>query len=205
MMVLSGAFESEQSLVILVLAGVFYDVSARAAGFPGLVYLAVLLYNAALFLVWYRIDPTEPQGYLSCISITLLWLTQTQGHMMSDRVKQSLRALAVVLAVITPAARYLMGRRTLVAFLNLLVTGMILGTLGILLRVRFFLYAGIAIIGLDLGVFVLDRSFADRTTGTLVLLALGVGLLFLAGTFEKRRNLVTERMKEIQKRLSGWE
>jgi len=200
-----SAGPNSTSIIAMMLSGLFYTTASLDGNWKNLKYLAALLYNGGLFLTWYRVNPAEPQGYLTCLAVTILWIVQTNRDIFSRRIQQNLRLLAVLLLIASPVLSYLQGGKEVMQLVYIGGMSLVLATCGVIFRIRIFLYSGSLVFVLDLATFVLNRSLANHTFGTLVLLAAGASIVSLAAVFEKKQATIRKRFEQIQEELENWD
>ena len=193
------------AITLLMGMGAFYSTAVLDGSWRNLQYVAALCYNAALFMAWSTVSPQGLQGYLTCVGVTLLWIVHANRDAFSAGLQRSLRTLATILLVLGPVAEWVQHTDDATRLLELAGTAALVGTAGVLLRVRVLLYAGTLTFVLSLGSAAYQLTRVSSLLRTLVLLGAGGGLLALAALFEKQRDRILGRIKQIQGELADWD
>ncbi|MGD1932567.1 MAG: hypothetical protein ACFB12_27045 [Leptolyngbyaceae cyanobacterium] len=189
----------------LFLVAGFYGWVASQTRRVHLSYVSVVLANGAIWDWLHEINQFEPLWGMTLISGSILYFVQMEPALQSrDRRQQRhwLRCLAVALFCLT--AFYQAGA-ALGPGLAVAVLGLVLVGLGLLLRVRAYLYSGTVTFGLA----VLNLLWRFISAEAVLLWALGIAvglaLIWLAATFEARRSQATDFVNHWLATLAEWE
>ncbi|MBI4863025.1 MAG: hypothetical protein HY815_22590, partial [Candidatus Riflebacteria bacterium] len=194
------------SIVMLLASGAFYTTASLDASWRNLQYLAALFYNLGLFLAWYQVNSSGLQGYLTIVGATLLWIVQMNRDTLDRALASNLRLAGALLLVAGPFVKLLQTSSDTLALLNLGFWSALVGTAGVVLKIRIFLYSGGLFFLLDLAalVWLLYRSSGWMMIGFYVLL-LGVLAIGVAALFERKRSAIESRIQELQEEMKSWE
>jgi hypothetical protein len=189
----------------------FYAWLAKAEGRVRLSYAGVLLANWAVIRLFDRYGITEPLWYAALLSASLLYVAQIDPGLRSpsERDKRHLlRCLATALVCLTALYQSEVGIAGILPILvSMISSGIAIGfvMVGILLRVRAFLYVGtlafIIQVLRQLWLFINDYSLLLWAMG----IALGLVLIWIAATFEARRTQISNLVQYWTSELSEWE
>lgn len=201
---------SEIALQSLLIVAAFYAWIAKAERRPRLSYLSLLLFD------WATLRFLTSEGWLSLLWISslmaasLLYVAQIDPYLRDVSAKEQrhwLRSLAVGLLSLTLFYQAEMEADPTALLIRLLSLGIAIGLVfsGLVLRVRAFLYVGTGTFILA----VLRVLWLFINNYSLLLWAVGIviGLLFiwLAATFEARRNQMNALMQYWLSELAHWE
>jgi hypothetical protein len=189
----------------LVLAiGFFYHLaSVRIAG-PQCLYFGLLLYNVASEML--SGGPAFLSGLRSLgPGLTLLAYSHTPGAGSSRDQVLACRAAGLFLMFVGPAARALLGTHDDVAFLLLIGFSLLIGAVGLALRVRLYVGASSATMVLTVVVFVSQQVFRSTHVGLLLMMILGILLILAAAVFEQARARLRKVVATLAQRFQGWE
>jgi hypothetical protein len=193
------------AITSLLVVAAFYAWQAQVRGQMRLSYLSVLL---ADWGIWCLLDQYQWSGRMTVVALigsSLLYVAQFDPQLRSpsDRDKRhTLRVLASSLICLT--ALYEFDGQLIE---GLLTAGLFLGLIlvGLLLRVRAFLYVGTIAFVLkvfrQLWLFIADYSLLLWAIG----IVLGLVLIWIAATFEARRTQVMTLLQHWVDELRAWE
>jgi hypothetical protein len=189
----------------LLLSGSFYGWLAFLAQTPRLSYIALLLANGAALKLLHQLNLTDRIWSVSLVGLSLLFVVQMDPALRSPSrrsVRHLLRCFAVGLIAVTT-----LYESDAYFWSGVLTIGLSLGMvlLGLLLRVRAFLYVGT----LTFAAKVLRLVWLFITDESLVLWALGIALglvlIWVAATFEARRSQMTALLQYWVTALEEWQ
>jgi hypothetical protein len=193
------------AVMLLLGMGAFYSTAVLDGSWRNLQYVAALCYNAALFVAWSKVPGHGIQGYLTCIGVTLLWIVQANRDAFSAAVQGHLRTLATIMLVLGPVYGWIQHTDDSGSLLALAGTSIVVGFAGVVMRMRALLYAGTLTFVLALGASTYQLSQVHRGLRTLLMFAAGGGFLALAALFEKQRERILGRIRQIQDELAEWD
>jgi hypothetical protein len=189
----------------LLITGGFYAWLALRTQQIRFTYLSLGLANWAVLRIFQQVGFTDPLWFVTVWSGSMLYAVQVDPALQPDDRKATrhlLRSLAVGLFCLT--ALYQSDRNWLQ---GLLTIGCSLGLIaaGLTLRVRAYLYVGtltfMAKVLLQLWAFISDYSLLLWALGIL----LGLGLIWIAATFEARRSQTIALLQYWITELDRWE
>ncbi|MEM8610829.1 MAG: hypothetical protein AAGF93_02340 [Cyanobacteria bacterium P01_H01_bin.105] len=190
----------------LLLVGAFYAVRAKQMQAVRLSYLSLGLLNWSLLR--YLIDQgwLTPIGLSTLLGVSALYVLEIDPRwqpVTARRERHRLRSLATLLIGLTAifqaetAAPVMIGLSLLISF------GFII--LGLLTRVRAYLYVGTLTFGLQI---LRTITLFINTDGRLLWaigIVLGITLIWIAATFEARRAQISELLSQWSDMLQNWE
>jgi hypothetical protein len=188
----------------LFLTAAFYAWLARISHQIRLSYIGLVLANWGIFQFFGTRSLTHPLWYVSVVSISILYIVQVDPQLRTTSAKQTrhqLRCLAIALVGITALYQADSWGQ------GLGVIGFSLGAIaiGITLRVRAYLFVGtlifLAQVLRQLWLFIDDYSIMLWGLGIL----LGLVLIWIAATFEARRNQAIALLQYWATELDQWE
>jgi hypothetical protein len=192
--------------VTLLAVAILYLLTRRVSGRGTPMYLGLLAVNAGVYLwvpgwadrygLW--------QVYLIPASISVLWLLHMHRNELKQKVLNGAR-LAALSTLYAAATLDIFLQETLGVFvlaLTLSITGIIVG---IMLRTRAFLYAGVAFLVLNV-IGQIGILYPEQRLGrALILMALGAGITGLMIWFNIKREAFTERIRLVRADLGSWD
>jgi len=199
--VFSLAFASPTTWLVI---GLFYATLAVNRRSPWLGALAILAANTGLWVVWSRkgLDfPTYPQLWLIPIATAALVAEHLDRRRLSATQRAAVRYLALSVIYVSSTTEFLRGIGHSVwpplILIALCVAGVLLG---ILLRVRSFLYLGVAFLLVVIVRLIYYAAFEQGRMWVLwtFCIILGAAIIALFALFEKRRNDVLAAMQEFK-------
>ncbi|MBE9180006.1 DUF2157 domain-containing protein [Oculatella sp. LEGE 06141] len=199
-----GTASTVSSLSLLLIAGlyIFFAIFNQQMR---LTYLSVVLVDWVMLRVLHTYSLGQPLWISAIVSGSLLYVAQVDPGLRAATAKDKrhfLRSVATVLVCFT--ALYQVGTDF---GLGLVAIGLSLGFVlaGLVLRVRAFLYIGtvtfIVQVLRQFWLFVADQSLLLWAMG----IALGLLLIWIAGTFEARRSQMVALMQYWLNELHSWE
>jgi hypothetical protein len=192
--------------VTLLAVAILYMLTRRVTGRGTPMYLGVLAVNVGVYLwvpgwadrsgLW--------QVYLIPASISVLWLLHLHRNELKQKVLNGAR-LAALSTLYAASTLDIFLQETLGVFvlaLALSITGIIVG---IMLRTRAFLYAGVAFLVLNV-IGQIGVLYPEQRLGrALILMALGAGITGLMIWFNIKREAFTERIRLVRADLGSWD
>ncbi len=194
----------------LLIAAAFYAWLAKATRQVRLSYLGVLLADWAILRWLNQVGATESLWYAALFSASLLYLTQIDPALRSPNERERrhlLRSLATALVCLTAFYQAEVGIAGAPPLLpGILSIAIALGFIlaGLLLRIRAFLFVGTAVFMIQV-----LRQVARFASESLPLwsmgIVLGIAFIWIAATFEARRNQISTLMNYWSTELEAWE
>jgi hypothetical protein len=192
--------------VTLLAVAILYLLTRRVTGRDTPMYLGVLAVNVGVYL-WVPgwVDRSGLwQVYLIPASISVLWLLHLHRNELKPKVLNGAR-LATLSTLYAASTLDIFLQETLGVFvlaLTLSITGIIVG---IMLRTRAFLYAGVAFLVLNV-IGQIGVLYPEQRLGrALILMALGAGITGLMIWFNIKREAFTERIRLVRADLGSWD
>ncbi|MFO1431226.1 MAG: hypothetical protein U1F76_13970 [Candidatus Competibacteraceae bacterium] len=197
---------SDQAALTLLTAATLYLLARRTTGLETPLYLGLLMLNGGIYL-WTPEWAGRTglfQVYLLPAIVTVLLLLHLHRHELKPAVLNSAR-LAALSTLYAAATLDVFLRPELGVFVVALVLSLVGIVLGIGLRIRAFLYSGIAFLLLNvIGQFI--KLYPEQRLGrALVLMALGVVIIGLMIGFNSKREAVLQRIRVFRADLAQWE
>ena len=192
--------------VTLLAVAILYLLTRRMTGMGTPMYLGVLAVNAGVYL-WIP-GWAERYGlwqvYLIPASISVLWLLHLHRNELKPKVLNGAR-LAALCTLYAASTLDIFLQETLGVFvlaLILSITGIIVG---VMLRTRAFLYAGVAFLVLNV-IGQIGVLYPEQRLGrALILMAFGAGITGLMIWFNIKREALTERIRLVRADLGTWD
>ncbi|GAB1541507.1 hypothetical protein NUACC21_41780 [Scytonema sp. NUACC21] len=188
--------------ISLLIAAAFYTLVAKTARKFRFTYLSLALVNWALFRWLFVFNFTDALWYVTLIGLSLLYIAQFDPELKLPKMKGSRHSLRLLGSSIICGwailfhqdAALLPGIFSLIAIFA-----------GLALRVRAFLYIGVAAFFItsfyQLVLFSLQYPFFKWVVGLLV----GILLLTIAANFENRREQLNSLLRNASEQLQEWE
>lgn len=186
---------------LLIIAGyyVFLAILNQQIRFT---YLSALLIDWVLYRWFWQLQLNDSLWYVTPIALSLLYMAQVDPHLKQPEEK-SMRHFLRLLgsgAICVVALWSNSGSGLIAGIISLLV---IFAGLG--LRIRAYLYVGTATFLINalyqLGILIFDYPFSKWVVGLLV----GIAFIWIAATFETRREQITALLRNWITELHNWE
>ncbi|MBD2460809.1 hypothetical protein H6G89_07105 [Oscillatoria sp. FACHB-1407] len=198
------------ALQTLLIVGAFYAWLAKANGQLRLSYVSVLLLDWAVLRYLNEQGWSEPIWISTVVGCSVLYVVQIDPELQAQDDRENrhlLRLLATGLICLTALYQAEIEPQPTAIVFALLTLGLSVGLilLGIVLRVRAFLYVGTATFVIR--VLRLLWLFVSNYSALLWAVGIVLGLIFIwiAATFEARRTQVNTLMQTWTAELSAWE
>jgi hypothetical protein len=196
---------STQTACTLLAAAMLYLLTRRATGLETPLYLGLLTLNGGLYL-WVPTWAEQTglfQIYLIPAVLTVLVLLQLHRRELRPGVLNSARlaALSTLYAAATLDVFLQADLAVFILALALSITGIVLG---IGLRIRAFLYAGVTFLVLNVLGQLLKLYPEQRLGRALVLMALGAVIIGLMIWFNIKREAILQRIRVFRADLAEW-
>ena len=197
---------SDQAAFTLMTAATLYLLTRRVTGLETPLYLGLLALNGGVYL-WVPEWAGQSglfQLYLLPAILTVLLLLHLHRHELKPGVLNGAR-LATLSALYAAATLDVFLQENLGVFVLALILSLAGIILGIGLRIRAFLYSGMAFLVLNvLGQLV--KLYPEQRLGrALVLMALGAAIIGLMIWFNMKREAVLQRIRIFRADLTRWE
>lgn len=170
--------------------------------------LAAILGNAGLWAMWHELDlelVTRPQLWLIPPALSALFAAHINRDRLTQQQVGSIRYVSVIVIYISSTVEMFIAGIGENLWLPIILLALSLFGIfaGILLRVRAFLYLGVAFLLISVISMVAHaaRSLDEVWPWWVFGIAMGIGMLTLFGIFEKRRN----EMLRLVGELRNWE
>jgi hypothetical protein len=189
---------------LVFLIGLFYHLAAiRGEGTPCL-YFAILFYNCASAMFPYA--PEQLRGrYLVPLGLSLLVLSHSPGHGLGPDQLRTCRFVGLLMIYWEPLPRALLGSHEPGAMVLLIALALMVGMVGLAMRVTLYLAAGSGLLVIAVVTFVIQQIPRDTQLGTIFMLGLGLFLILMGAVFEKTRATLRTIMESLQSRFADWE
>lgn len=198
--------ESAEASVTLMVTGVLYLMIRRYTQKQFPVYLALLAFNVGLYLWIPGIAEASRliQVYVIPAALSLLILLQLHRNEIKPSVLMSTR-LAATSTVYASAALDVFLLPDIKIFILALLLGFIGIVLGISLRIRAFLYAGVCFLLLNI-IGQLMRFYPEQALGkALILMTMGAAILCSMIWFNLKKAAIMQHINLLRVELQGWE
>lgn len=192
------------ALLIFFAAVTYHAASVTERSHEGLV-LALVLYNVAS-----AVAPAGPPWlhgtrYLFPLALTLLAYSHAPFAGASRDQVSLHRKAALVLMFWDVLPRALLGRITDAAFLLSILLSLAVGAMGLMLRIRIYLWAGVFFLtGTVLG-FLVKQVLEVTQLGLFSMLLIGIMLILLAAVFEGARERLRKVLADLEDRFRDWD
>jgi hypothetical protein len=197
---------SPYASVALLLIGVLYLGMRRATRHVLPLYLGVTAFNMGLYLwvpSWaHRLHLV--QLYMIPAALSMLWLLHFHRRDVRPAVLHSVR-LATLSMLYASATSDVFLRASVTVFIAALGLSLMGVMTGIALRVRAFLYAGVAFLVLNVAGQLLLLFPEQRLGKAVVLLILGTGITGAMIWFNAQRESILQRIRVFRSDLASWE
>jgi tetratricopeptide (TPR) repeat protein len=200
-----GPARAEAGLRILFLAATFYALACTLLGRKRLGYVAALLYNAFLWVLWAHAGwrlVEEPHFFLIPVGFSIILFAEVNRRDLGRLYVQAIRSLGLVI-VYASLAYPVVQSQSFGAWVSLFLLSLLGVFVGIALRAQSFLWLGLAGFFLDV-VYQLGRMGMENSLAKWgIMLALGISLVMFVAVNEKKR--VVARMREYYKLVRQWD
>jgi hypothetical protein len=191
--------------ILLFSTATFYGVVGYEKQWKGFGYLAGLLYNAALWLVWARIGwqfAAQPQLYLIPAGLSAILFAEANREELGRESVNAIRAIGsmvIYLSTAVPMWQF----HSFGAWLTLLLLSLLGIFAGIGLRVQAFLWLGLFCFLFDV-LYQVGRFGVENALGKwAVMLALGIALILFVALTEKKR--LMQAMRDYYEEVRRWD
>ncbi|MCI0527560.1 MAG: hypothetical protein L0Y56_08975, partial [Nitrospira sp.] len=167
-------------------------------------YLAAILYDGAMFLLWTDLKFTDLQFYLIPIGLTIIFIAQVNKNQLGRENLSYLRSFGSLIIYASPAWAIVTSGSNIHA-LSLAILSFLGIVVGIALRIRAFLYLGTIFLVMDLVAQVVIQSYHSSLFKWLCILTTGILIIFLAAFFERKREMVLRKIKALAEVFETWE
>jgi hypothetical protein len=198
--------ESPEASATLTVTGFLYLIIRRSTQKKFPVYLALLMFNVALYLWIPGIAKTSQliQVYVIPAALSILILLQLHRHELKPSVLMSTR-LAATSTVYASATLDVFLLPDMGIFILALLLSFVGILLGISLRIRAFLYAGVCFLLLNV-IGQLIRFYPEQALGkAIILMTMGMGILCSMIWFNLKKALILQRINAFRAELQEWE
>jgi hypothetical protein len=197
---------SPETSVTLIMTGVLYSIVRRATQQKIPLYLALLAFNAGVYL-WIPglVNSSQLiQIYVIPAALSVLLLLQLHHRELKPSVLMASR-LAAISSIYACATADVFLRAELGIFVLAMVVSVAGILLGIALRTRAFLYAGVSFLLLNV-IGQLLRFYPEQGLGkAIVLMVMGTAIIGLMIWFNIKRVAILQRVSAIQAEMQTWE
>ena len=197
---------SPHASVALLTIGVLYLGMRRATNRVLPLYLGVTALNIGVYLWapgWAR-HYQLGQLYIIPAALSMLWLLHVHRRDVRPAVLHSVR-LATISILYASATSDVFLRASLTVFIAALGLSLMGVAVGIALRVRAFLYAGVAFFVINIAGQLLLLFPEQRLGKAVILLALGTSITGAMIWFNAQREAILQRIRVFRSDLAGWE
>lgn len=200
----TAAMLAGNSPALWFLAGLFYGFLAISRQSFGYGLLAAVATNLGLSVLWYRLDWAlieHPQIWLIPWGLTILVAEYLNHHRLTSAQSAGLRYLGLLFIYVSSSTEFL---RTVgeSLWLPMVLIGLsVLGVaLGIMLRIRSFLFLGITFLTLVMGTMIWYAAIQQQHMWVFWIFCIGLGMAVLAlvAFYEKRRNDVLAAVRQLR-------
>ena len=197
----SASITALNSLSLMIAAGIYFHQAfvLRKSIFC---ILAVLIANAAMFLMWLSLGWTAPELYLVPVGLSVLGFVEWMKEDLPTKSHDPLRYIAVLTILCSPLFEVLGGSWTHMLSLMLLSVLVILASIG--LRIRSLVYAGSAFLLADLVAMVVRSTIHNANLLWVCGVVLGIGVIALAAFCENHREKLLSRIRIVSAELATW-
>jgi hypothetical protein len=203
----TGADERVSISGILVAIAVLYIALSSTLHRPLPIYLGVLALNAGIYLWvphWAK-DSGLWQFYVIPASVTVLALLHWHRQELRPAVLNGARLAAMSVLYASVLADVFQAHTGLMVFVLALVLNLLGIALGIALRIRAFLYAGVAFLVLNVTGQLLRYYPEQGLSRALILIGLGVAITVGMVGFNIKREAIMQRLRIMRADLADWE
>jgi hypothetical protein len=192
---------------LLLAIAVLYLISSNALRNPLPVYLGVLALDAGIYLwipQWSR-DSDLWQIYIIPAAVTVLVLLHLHRRELRPRVLHGTRLMAMSVLYASVGLDVFLHSTYLAMFILALVLSLLGVIMGIALRIRAFLYTGVAFLVLNVAG-QLVRFYPEQGLGRALIL-IGLGIVITIGMigFNIKREAILQRFRLIRADLADWQ
>lgn len=163
---------------------------------------AVLIVNAALFLMWLSLGWNAPELYLVPVGLSVLAFVELMKKELPAASHDPLRYIAALTILCSPLFEVLGGSWAHMFALMLLSVLVIFAAIG--LRIRSLVYAGSAFLLADLVAMVIRSTIHNVNLLWICGVVLGIGVIALAAFFENHRDKLLSRIRIVSAELATW-
>lgn len=198
-----GASVSALNALALMLAAGIYFQQAMVSRKRGFAFMAALIMNAGLMLLWRSLQWNALEFYLVPVGISILGFVELLKKELPQKAHDPLRYIGALTILVSPMFEVLDGSWGHMFVLMVLSTLVILLAIG--LRIRVLVYAGSAFLLADLVAMVI-RSTMDHPSLLWVCgVALGAGVIAFAAFCENHREHLLARIRLVSAELATWD
>ena len=189
---------------IIACAASYYALLAFQKKNREFAYLAAILYDGAMFLLWTDLQLSDLQFYFIPIGLTILFIAQIHKDSLGRENLSHLRSFGSLIIYASPAWSVVTSGSDAHA-LSLAVLSFLGIGIGIALRIRVFLYLGTIFLVMDLLAQVVIQSYQSSLFKWLCILLTGLLILLLAAFFERKREKVLQKIEDLAEVFESWE
>ena len=198
--------ESPMTSSLLLVSGLFYSWVRRNTQHKLPLYLALLAFNTSIYL-WIPVMASANQLlqiYVIPAALSVLWLLNLHKHELKPSILMNTR-LAAISLIYTCATVDVFLRAELGIFILAIGLSMLGIILGIALKTRAFLYAGIAFLVLNVLGQLIQFYPEQRLAKALVLMSLGAVIIVSMIWFNIKRIAILAQIEMIQAEIKTWD
>ncbi len=206
---LSATFRSGWASDTMILTSIavtlLYAALASRSGWRGLGYLAGLIFNGLLAMVWFRVGWSlveQPGFYVLPIGLSTLLFAETARRELGRSGLNILRTLGLVL-ILTSLSIPIWRTADLLSWALVLVASLVAIGVGITIRSQVFLVLGFVTFLIDVGYQATRAGLDNAVARWAIMLGLGLSLVLFVALSEKYRLLV--RLKRSLAQIRQWE
>jgi len=202
-----GADERVSISGLLLAVAVLYIALSNALHRPLPIYLGVLALNAGIYLWvphWAK-DAGLWQFYVIPAAVTVLALLHWHRQELRPAVLNGARLATMSVLYASVLADVFQAHTGLMVFVLALVLNLLGIALGIALRIRAFLYAGVAFLVLNVTGQLLRYYPEQGLSRALILIGLGVAITVGMVGFNIKREAIMQRLRIVRADLADWE
>ncbi len=189
------------SLSLMIAAGIYFH-QAFVLRRSVLCIPAVLIVNAALFLMWLSLGWNAPELYLVPVGLSVLAFVELMKKELPAASHDPLRYIAALAILCSPLFEVLGGSWAHMFALMLLSVLVIFAAIG--LRISSLVYAGSAFLLADLVAMVVRSTIHNVNLLWVCGVVLGIGVIALAAFFENHRDKLLSRIRIVSAELATW-
>ncbi len=189
---------------IIACAASYYALLAFQKKNREFAYLAAILYDGAMFLLWTDLQLSDLQFYFIPVGLTILFIAQIHKDSLGRENLSHLRSFGSLVIYASPAWSVVTSGSDVHA-LSLAILSFLGIGIGIALRIRAFLYLGTIFLVMDLLAQVVIQSYQNSLFKWLCILLTGILIILLAAFFERKREKVLQKIEDLAKVLESWE
>lgn len=189
---------------IIACAASYYALLAFQKKNKEFVYLAAILYDGAIFLLWTDLHLSDLQFYFIPVGLTIIFIAQVHKDSLGRENLSYLRSFGSLIIYASPAWSVVTSGHDTQALSLALLSFLGIGV-GIALRIRAFLHLGTVFLIMDLLAQVVIQSYQNSLFKWLCILLTGIVVILLAAFFERKREKVLQKIKDLAGVFESWE